>query len=104
MDYETPYKTYKGCKLKLSRYIADGSPSIVVCNKGGPVIKLTVCLDEHVRNLKFNEAYVDVGSAHGALDFIKKYSLGKETGVYRFRGHCFYPLVSFDMETVKKHA
>lgn len=106
MKINTMYATYKDCYLVTDTYRANGTLAIQIMGDCGdgylePIATLTVCL---VNENKANEtrAYVDTNNCPWAMDFIEKYKLGEETGLYGLSGYCMYPLVEFNMEKVKE--
>lgn len=102
MNIETQYETYTDCHLTIRNYSYSGDLAIQIWNEeDGPIAALTVCLPDE-RRPKENEAYIDTNNCPWALDFIKKYNIGEETGLYGFSGYRMYPLVKFNMEEVRK--
>lgn len=102
MRITTQFRTYEDAYLKIGKYMADNSLAIEVWNKqDGPIARLTVCLTDPF--LRENESYVDTNNCPWAMDFIKEYQLGKESGHVRRNGYCTYPAVAFDLEQLKKH-
>jgi len=89
-------KTYR-VSLTGKRYIQGNNLAISMHDTETyePFAKLTVNLRE---GLKENQGYVDTNNCPWAIDFIKKYELGKPTGDVFRSGYCVYPLYEFDME------
>lgn len=51
-----------------------------------------------------NLAYIDTNNCSWAVEFIKKYKLGKPTGKTMQSGFCTYPLYEMDVKELKKYA
>lgn len=67
-----------------------------------PFSVMTVNLEGFI--LKDNQAFVDVNNLPGIESFIKKYELGKFTGMYTKSGFCDYPLYEFYPQTIAKYS
>lgn len=101
MEVKTDFGMYKGAFLRVGRYWADKSPAIEIENRtDGPIARITVCLTDF--SLDKGEAYVDTNNCPWALDFIRQYGLGVETGRMRPSGYCIYPAVLFDMKKLEE--
>lgn len=101
MELMTKYGTYRDCFLKVGAYVADNSPTVEVWNhEDGPIVRLTVCVFEGAGD---GTGFVDVNNAPYALDFIREYGLGVETGVKVRSGYCVYPQVKFDMDALRSY-
>ena len=103
MKLKTRWAEYDGCYLVVDKYVADKSPAIQIWNMAdGPIAKLTVCLD-FPGQLGDNESFVDTNNLPEAMDFIREYGLGEETGLGARSGRCIYPLVRWNMDAVEKY-
>lgn len=103
MDVKTEFNLYHNVYLEINRYAADDSLAISLYNdEYGPIINLTVCLVDPF--LSEYESYVDINNFSKALDFIRTYKLGKETGKCKVSGYCRYPSVIFNIEELKKYS
>lgn len=77
----------------------DGNTSIRLWTKNdGPWGSLTVNLPDMFPRLEKDYAFVDTNNMPDAEEFIKKYKLGKPTGLYGYSGYCKYPLYQFNLE------
>lgn len=102
MRIKTPYHTYENVMLTVEEYMADGSMAITVENpEDGEIAALTVCLCDPF--LEKNEAYIETNNCPWAMEFIREYKLGEESGRVKQSGYCRYPAVIFDMEQLKKY-
>lgn len=102
MKIKTEFRVYENVYLKIGKYMADNSIAIEAWNRTeGSIARITVCLTDPF--LRENESYVDTNNCPWALDFIREYELGKESGYMKRSGYCNYPAVSFDMEQIKKY-
>lgn len=59
-------------------------------------------------NVPFSGAYgniacVDTNNNSNIIEFIKRYKLGKDTGLIAYSGYCTYPLYEFDMDMIDKY-
>lgn len=98
----TQWTTYPNCHISLNNYSADGSLCVELWNKeDGAIARLTTCLSD--KSLKGNYSYLDENNCPWAMDFIKTYELGKDTGHIRGSGYCFYPLIEWNMEELKNY-
>lgn len=96
------YKEYKNCFLKIGRYYVSDRLSIDIQNlEDGPIARLTVNIPEE-KEVGLNEAFVDTNNCPWALDFVKEYNLGTVTDRLGSSGFCLYPLVSFNVDELKK--
>ena len=102
IDVITNFTTYPNCRIEVGKYQMDGSIAIELWNEeDGPIATLTKCLVD--KDLKQDEAYIDINNCPWAMPLIEKYSLGKPTGRIGHSGYCTYPVVKFDMAELEKH-
>ena len=101
MRITTSFATYDDVFLRLDNYMADGSLCIKAFNKDGSIATLTKCLCDD--SLKHNETYLDVNNCPWVIDFIEHYRIGNLTGKWSGSGYCVYPIVSIDVEEIKKY-
>lgn len=102
MRVRTEFRTYEGVYLKVGKYVSDDSLAVGIWNReNGCIATLTVCLSDPF--LRKDESYVDTNNCPWALDFIREYKLGKESGYMKWSGYCNYPAVRFDAEQLKKY-
>lgn len=50
-----------------------------------------------------NIACVDTNNNSNIIEFIKRYKLGKDTGIVAYNGFCKYPLYEFNMDIIDKY-
>lgn len=87
--------------LDVRHYTKNGNLAIVMyCIDGEPFANLTVNLDE---KLPENYAYLDVNNIANAFDFCVNNHLAEFQNEFKKSGFCFYPLMKFNMEEVKKY-
>ena len=101
---KTPYAVYPDCHITLNNYAADGSLCVELWNEeDGMIARLTTCLSK--KSLKgTNRSYVDDNNCPWAMDLIEKYNLGTDTEMIGMSGFCFYPLVEWNIDELKKYA
>lgn len=98
----TKYSKYSHCKVSINRYAIGNSPCIDIYNKeDGPIARLTVCLGDPT--LEEDYSYLDTNNCPWALDFIKTFNFGTDTGLKGASGYCTYPLIKWNMEELKKY-
>lgn len=68
----------------------------------GPFADLTVNLTTNTA--KGNMAYLDTDNFPEGEYIVKKYKLGKFTGIYGYSGYCTYPLYELDIDEIKKYS
>lgn len=103
LTIKTEFETYKGIKLRLGVYRADGSIAIEAWNvKDGPVAVLTVCLNDKSLNV-VNETYLDTNNCPWVVDFMESNGLAERTGKVAKSGYCTYPVVSLNMQRIKQY-
>ena len=103
LTLHTYFGTYKNCHISTSHYKADNSLYVELWNEEeGPIAVLTVCLSN--KALKENQSYLDENNCPGAMEFIEKYNLGKDTGRIKPSGYCIYSLVEWNIDELKKYA
>ena len=89
LEVKTSWKTYKNCFLMVGKYQADNSTAIEIWNRyDGEIARITV---------------LDTNNCPWAVDFIKKYGLGEETGRTVRSGYCEYPVVKLNVEKIKEY-
>lgn len=97
MKVKASYKTYEGCFLQVATYQANRSRAVEIWNKeDGPIAQITVCIPG--AGLEDEEAVIDTNNCPWAMDFIKEYELGEDTGRKVRSGYCTYPVVKLDIE------
>lgn len=77
--------------------------SLAIClntDEGEPFAVITVNIAES-SIIGQNQAFVDTNNCSWAEKFIKKYKLGKPTGIMGYSGFCSYPLYEFNLEAFK---
>ena len=98
MTVKTDYATYENCYPRISRYVYGDTLAIQIWNdEDGAILNLTTNLTNEVIDCDC-EQFVDTNNFPGAIDFIKEYKLGTETGILGHSGFCTYPLVRFDLQ------
>lgn len=100
----TPYATYGDLKITINRYKADNSVCVDLWNnEEGAIARLTTCLNQKGK-LKDNESYLDTNNCPWVIGFIKKYNLG-EVSEFRcgYSEYCTYPVVTWNMDELKKY-
>ncbi len=109
LTYNSPFGEHK-VYIKLGHYAYDNSLSILlVCEDSEPFGRITTCIPDNWTDKPDNWAYVDINNMPQALDFIKKYNLGKPVTnvkgeqVITLSGYVFYPLYNFDMKEIYKY-
>jgi len=99
----TRFRSYTVSSIVTERYIADGSPAILLWSIfDGPIARITVCLDD--KELHPNESYVDVNNCPWAPEWIEANRFGKPTGKTGQSGYCAYPLFIFDMDRLAEYS
>ena len=102
-------KTYKldlyGETFNLTATIEhySNNDSLAICletDEGEPFDTITVNLMES-SFIGENQAFIDTNNCSWAEKFIKKYKLGKPTGIMGYSGYCSYPLYEFNLEAFK---
>jgi hypothetical protein len=102
LTIKNEYGFYDGVFLQVGKYRADNSVAIQAWNmEVGPIATLTVCIPGG--QLKENEAYLDTNNCPWVLDFMENKGLAKRTGKVGYSGYCTYPVVTLDMEQIKKY-
>lgn len=107
--YKSNQDEYKVC-FRLGTYAYDNSLMIrPICENGDLLGKITTCILDGWRDKPNNWAYVDINNMPYAIDFIKKYNLGKPVTnvkgeqVITLSGYVYYPLYNFDMNEILKY-
>ena len=103
LEVKTSWKTYENCFLMVGKYQADNSTAIEIAGTGtmGKSPRITVCIPGS--NLAEDETVLDTNNCPWAVDFIKKYGLGEETGRTVRSGYCEYPVVKLNVEKIKEY-
>lgn len=103
MTVETEFGTYHNCYLEIGKYSADDTMAITILSPDwlGPVAKITVCVPGS--SLAKDETVLDTNNCPWALEFIKKYELGLDTGRRVSSGFCVYPIVKLNLRQLRKY-
>ena len=102
LEVKTEYSVYRNCYLMVARYQADNSRAIEVRNnEDGPIARITVCIPGN--SMAEDEVVLDTNNCPWAIDFIKKYELGTETGRTVRSGYCEYPVVKIDIKKIEEY-
>lgn len=106
--YKNIVNEYKVC-FRLGTYAYDKSLMIRLICEEYPLATLTTCIPDGWTDKPSNWAYVDINNMPHAIDFIKKYNLGKPftnvkgEQVVTKSGYVYYPLYNFDMNEILKY-
>lgn len=102
LEVKTSYSVYKNCFLQVARYQADNSRAIEIWNReDGPIARITVCIAGS--RLAEDEVVIDTNNCPWALELIRKYEFGTETGRTVKSGFCTYPVVKLNVEKIGKY-
>lgn len=106
MILATKYDVYSDCYLGIGEYQMDNSLALTLYSESeGPIVRITAWIPARMspEAVAFgkNAAFVDTNNFPQAMDFTKKYRLGKDTGLAAQNGYCLYPLIVFDPEALK---
>ena len=102
MIIKTPFSTYNNLHVTINHYLKDNSVCVDLWNEEeGAIARLTTCLCD--RSLKENESYLDTNNCPWAINFVKKYNLGEVSESRCRSGYCTYPVVTWNMDELKKH-
>ena len=99
------YGTNHPMTFHLANYAENGNLYVgLLTNEEGypePWQNLTVNLSV---SCEPNRAYIDTNNnGNRILDWLETNGLGKQTGIVRSSGWCFYPEFEFNMEELMKH-
>lgn len=103
MTVETEFGTYHNCYLEIGRYVTDDTMAIIILSPDclGPVAKITVWAPEI--SLAKDEIVLDTNNCPWALDLVKKYELGSDTGRRAASGFCVFPIMKMNLIQLRKY-
>lgn len=100
--YKNSLGTYP-IKLRMHRYQNKNLAIQMICAAGAYKGESFAFLTTNLYKLdKPNQAFIDINNLENAIEFIKKYRLGKIVN-RASSGYCTYPVVEFNMEEVEKY-
>lgn len=101
----TPYATYEDCHLVVNTYQNNGHIALAIwSDEEGPIADITVNI-AGIESMPQTVSCVDVNNFPEALGIIRQLKIGKILeGKFLRSGWCIYPLVEFDLDSIRKYA
>lgn len=87
--------------IEVSHYFNNNNLALIMHGSEEPYAVITVNLGPLFDPTM---AFVDINKFPEAINIIKEYNLGEDTGITRVSGFCVYPLYKFNLEEVEKYA